>query len=235
MYAQDVMTTAMVSIRPDATVREAARLMLRHRVSALPVLDANDRLVGIISEGDLVSHSPLHTSGDGRSWWLRLLAMASPGAADDYVNSHAIEVRDAMSRPVISVAPRTSLRNVAMLIEKHRIKRVPVVSGARVVGIISRADLVRSLATQAEPGARLIKGDRALRRAVTRELHRTGADVTYVNATVSASEVHLWGAVSSSVEKRALLLAARLVPGVRAVRDHTFVIPSRLAASFGAQ
>jgi len=235
MHAQDVMTTAVMSIRPDATVRTAAQMMLKHRVSALPVIDANNRLVGIISEGDLVRRSSPDSSGNERSWWLRLLAMASTNAAEDYVKDHALKVRDAMSRSVICVAPRTSLRKVALLLEKHRIKRVPVVSAGRVVGILSRADLVRRLATESEPSARPIKGDRALRRAVMRELHTTGADITYVNATVTASEVHIWGAVASPVEKKALRLAARLVPGVRAVHDHTFLIPLRLAASLGAQ
>lgn len=235
MHAQDVMTTAVMSIRPDATVRAAAQMMLKHRVSALPVLDANNHLVGIISEGDLVRRSRSEASSDGRSWWLRLLAIASPNAAEDYVKVHAFKVCDAMSRPVITVAPRTSLRKAALLLEKHRIKRVPVARAGRVVGILSRADLVRRLATQPEPSAKPIKGDQPLRRAVMRELHTTGADITYVNVTVTASEVHLWGAVGSSVEKKAVRLAARLVPGVRAVRDHTFIFPSRLAASLGAQ
>lgn len=142
MQAQDVMTTWVATISAGATVREAAKLMVEHRVSALPVLDEHDMLVGIVSEGDLVRRSELGTDTGG-SWWLRVLA---ENTARDYVKAHATAVRDVMTSPVVSVRPSTPLREVAGLLEKHRIKRVPVLQAGRLVGIVSRADLVRRLA-----------------------------------------------------------------------------------------
>lgn len=142
MQAQDVMTTWVATIGTDANVREAARLMIERQVSALPVVDRKDRVVGIVSEGDLVRRKELGTETAG-SWWLLALMQ---GAARDYLKTHATAVRDVMTRPVVSVRPSTSLRQVARLLVKNRIKRVPVLAAGRLVGIVSRADLVRQLA-----------------------------------------------------------------------------------------
>jgi CBS domain-containing protein len=142
MQAQDVMTTWVATIGAGATVREAARLMAERKVSALPVLDDEDRMIGIVSEGDLVRRAELGTETAG-SWWLVALAK---DAAADYRRTHGVTVSDVMTHPVLSVAPTASLREVAQLMEKHRIKRLPVLDAGRLAGIVSRADLVRSLA-----------------------------------------------------------------------------------------
>jgi CBS domain-containing protein len=144
MQARDVMTTGVATISTDSTVREAARAMLERRVSALPVLDEADRMVGIVSEGDLVRRVELGTETQG-SWWLLPLA---DGAARDYRKTHGVAVREVMSQPVIGVRPATPLAEVAALMQKHRIKRVPVLENGRLVGIVSRADLVRALARE---------------------------------------------------------------------------------------
>lgn len=141
MQAQDVMTTWVSTIGANATVREAAKLMAERKVSALPVLDEEDRMIGIVSEGDLVRRAELGTETSG-SWWL--VALAKDGAAD-YRKTHGRTVNDVMTSSVVSVARTTPLREVAQLMEKHRIKRVPVLDAGRLVGIVSRADLVRSL------------------------------------------------------------------------------------------
>jgi CBS domain-containing protein len=142
MQAQEVMTTKVATIGAGASVREAARVMLERGVSALPVLNDKERVVGIVSEGDLVRRRELDTETEG-SWWLIALAQ---GAARDYLKTHGTTVRDVMTRPVIGVRPSASLKQVAKLLQKHRIKRVPVLVEGRVVGIVSRADLVRQLA-----------------------------------------------------------------------------------------
>lgn len=142
MQAQDVMTTKVATIGAGATVREAAKLMLERGVSALPVLDEKERVVGIVSEGDLVRRQELGTETTG-SWWLLAL---TEGAARDYRKTHATAVRDVMTRPVIGVRPTASLKQIAKLMEERRIKRVPVLDSGRLVGIVSRADLVRQLA-----------------------------------------------------------------------------------------
>jgi CBS domain-containing protein len=142
MQAQEVMTTKVATIGAGASVREAARVMLERGVSALPVLNDKERVVGIVSEGDLVRRRELDTETEG-SWWLVALAQ---GAARDYLKTHGTTVRDVMTRPVIGVRPSASLKQVAKLLQKHGIKRVPVLVEGRVVGIVSRADLVRQLA-----------------------------------------------------------------------------------------
>jgi CBS domain-containing protein len=234
MQAQDVMTTWVATIGVGATVREAAKLMLERRISALPVVDGKDRVVGIVSEGDFVRRTELGT-GAARSWWLRLMALPAEDAAADYLKTHGVTVGDVMARPVVSVRRATPLREVARLLEKHRIKRVPVLEAGRLVGIVSRADLVRRLATAPmRPKARA-SGDRALRRQVLKGVAKSGVNAMYVNVTVEHGTVHLWGGVSSEVEQKALRTAAKAAGAIGKVEDHTFVMSLRLIGALGAQ
>ena len=233
MQAQDVMTTVVATIPADATVQEAAKLMLERRISALPVMDSRDRVIGIVSEGDLVRRTELGTDAP-LSWWLWALAEES---ARDYVKTHGVSVADVMTSPPVTVRRTTSLQEIARLLEKHRIKRVPVLDAGRLVGIVSRADLVRRVA--AAPPARLAKpartaSDRALRREVLKAVRQAGIDLLYVNVTVENRIVHLWGGARSHSEQKALRVAARRVDGVRKVEDHTSVIPLRVAAALGS-
>ena len=230
MQAQDLMTTVVATIPADATVQEAAKLMLERRISALPVMDEKDRVVGVISEGDLMRRAELGTD-DVRSWWLRALA---ENAARDFIRTHGTAVRDVMSAPVVSVRPTAPLQDIARLFEKHRIKRVPVLKAGRLVGIVSRADLVRRLATLPVRDARRAVDDRVLRRQVQEKVGKSGVDAVYVNITVDGGTAHLWGGVGSDVEKKALRVAAKSVTGVRKVEDHTYVMPPRIRAALGA-
>ncbi len=230
MQAQDVMTTVVTTIPADATVREAARLMLERRVSALPVMNEQDRLVGVVSEGDLMRRAELGTGGV-RSWWLRALA---ENAAGDFIKTHGTTVRDVMSTPVVSVRRATPLQEIAHLFEKHRIKRVPVLEAGRLVGIVSRADLVRRLATRPVRPLRRAADDRSLRRLVLKQVAKSGIDALYVSVTVDSGTVHLWGGVRSDIEQKALCAGAKSTQGVRKVEDHTFVMPPRLKAALGA-
>lgn len=231
MQAQDVMTTMVATIAPEATVQQAARLMLDRRVSALPAVDGKGRVIGMVSEGDLVRRTELGTDAP-RSWWLWALAEES---ARDYVKTHGGSVADVMTSPPVTVRRTTSLQEIARLLEKHRIKRVPVLDAGRLVGIVSRADLVRRLAAApARPAAPARTArDRALRREVLKEMQRAGLDLLYVNVTVEHTIVHLWGGVRSHSEQKALRVAAKGVDGVRKVEDHTSVIPLRVAAALG--
>jgi len=148
MQAQDVMTGWVATIGAGASVQEAARLMVERRISALPVVDEADRLVGMVSEGDLVRRAELGTGAAEGSWWLKVLA---ENTARDYVKAHGTAVSDVMSSPVVTVGRATPLREVARLLQEHRIKRVPVLEAGRLVGIVSRADLVRQLAAAPAP------------------------------------------------------------------------------------
>ena len=232
MQAKDVMTTAVTTIEDDATVQEAAQLMLQRGVSALPVMDEKDRLVGIISEGDLVRRAELGTEKVYGSWWLRFLAFPSESAAADFVKTHASRVRDVMTSPAISVSEATPLEKVALLLEKHRIKRVPVLRAGQLVGIVSRADLVRRLAI-ARPRKPPTAGNRSLRKRMLAALGEAGVDAAYLNVSVSEGVLHLWGGVKSDAEKRALRVVAEGIPGVRGIDDHTFVMPPRLIGAMG--
>lgn len=228
MQAQDVMTTVVATIGAGATVKEAAKLMLERRISALPVMDSKGRVAGIISEGDLVRRKDFGT-GAARSWWLLLLA---DDAAQDYLKTHGTSVSDVMTRPAISVRRSTPLHQVARLLEKHRIKRVPVLEAGRLIGIVSRADLVRRLATApARPSPRQA-GDRALRRKFLAQQAQAGIDATYINVTVEGGVAHVWGGAKSDAQQKALRAAAKAA-GIRRVEDHSFVMPPRLMAALG--
>lgn len=232
MQAQDVMTPWVATISPDATVQEAAKMMLERSISAIAVLDSKDRMIGIVSEGDLVRRPELGTDAPRRSWWLGLFA---DDTARQYAKSHGAAVRDVMTSPVVSVRRTTALQGIARLMEKHRIKRVPVLEAGRLVGIVSRADLVRRLATmRARPASRAV-GDRAVRRRVLEQLFKSGVDVLYVNVTVEGGTVHLWGGVRSATQQKALRAAARAAEGARKVEDHTFVMTPHVTGALGAE
>lgn len=229
MQAQDVMTTQVTTIEAGATVREAAKRMLARRVSALPVVDGRGRVIGIVSEGDLVRRAELGTEA-ARSWWLRMFA---EDEARDYIRTHGASVADVMSTPAIGVRRATPLHEVARLMEKHRVKRLPVLESGRLVGIVSRADLVRRIATAPAKATPRTKGDRALRKAVLEEIKRAGVDATYANVTVDGGTVHLWGGLRTEVEQKALRTAAKEAAGRRKVEDHTVVLPPLLVAGLG--
>lgn len=222
MQAKDVMTPWVASIGPGATVQDAARRMLERAVSALPVVDGRNRVVGIISEGDLVRRREIGTDVT-RSWWLRLLSGES--AAADVVKTHGSRVCEVMTTPAVSVTESASLGTIALVLEKHRIKRVPVLRAGQLVGIVSRADLVRQVAI-APPGKRpASRHDRSLRQRIVKRLHETGIDPAYLNVSISRGVLHLWGGVGSEAQRQALRVAAEEIPGVRRIEDHTFVMP----------
>lgn len=225
MNARDVMTEHVASVGPDDTVRDLAELLLRRGVSAAPVLDG-DKLVGIVSEGDLIRRAEIGTAERRRSWWLRLFTGAAT-LARDYTRSHAERVRDVMTTDVVAVAEETTLAEIAALLEKHRIKRVPVVRGGRVVGVVSRADLIRSLAAAkaAQPPAAPPDDDaiRARLRDTLRDQPWSSVDMADV--TVANGVVEFRGVYSSEEEREAARVAAETVAGVGNVRDHRVPMP----------
>lgn len=220
MRAGDLMTPDVVTAGPEAAVDEIARLMLAHHISAVPVVDAAGRLLGIVSEGDLVRRVETATAGR-RAWWLELLADPAT-LARDYVKTHSRRAADLMTPDVVTVGVDTPLEEVARLLERRRIKRVPVVRDGRVVGIVSRADLVRGLAVRpSEPHPATAADDRAIRERVLAALRGQPWWVgTYRNIVVVDGVVHLWGLARSQAERDAMRVAAETVPGVRGVEDH---------------
>jgi len=136
MRARDIMVSSVVTTTPHSTIKDAAKTLLSHHISALPVVDSQAKLVGIISEGDLFRRAETGTERT-RSWWLQTLSSANAIAAD-YVKAHARKVEDVMSRHVITASPETALHEIAALLETHAIKRVPICENGQLVGIAGR-------------------------------------------------------------------------------------------------
>src|SRR6516164_8681661 len=149
MKTADVMVSTVITVPPEASVQDVANVLMTNRISAVPVVTAGGDLVGIISEGDLIRRVETDTD-HRRSWWIELLLGRGPLAAE-YVKSHSRKVSDLMSRDVITARPETPLRDVAGLLEKNGIKRVPIIADGKLVGIVSRANLVQALAVQKKP------------------------------------------------------------------------------------
>ncbi len=225
MKASDIMVTDVITVAPESDVPEVATLLLTNHISGAPVVDAGGKLVGMISEGDLIRHSEAGTAHE-RPWWLRLL-MGRELLAGEFLREHSRRVRDLMTREVVSAAPDTPVADIATLLERHRIKRVPIVEGGKVVGIVSRANLIQALATfrrkalEPQPVA-----DIELREMVVSRLKsEPWVRPSLVNVTVTDGTVDLWGIVDSAVEKQALRVAVETVPNVKAVNDNVIVRP----------
>lgn len=227
MVAQDVMTTTVVTVTPEMPVPDIARLLLKHRVSAVPVVDSGGRLVGIVSEGDLMRRPETGTERH-RSWWLTLVG-GPDELAREFVKTHGHLAADVMTGDVVTVADDTPVAEIARLLEERRIKRVPVVRQGRVVGIVSRADLLRALASQRPAAAPPSSDDRTLREQVLHALRSAELGFPgFVNVVVSDGVVHLWGAAESEETRRACRVAAESVAGVRAVENHMGVLRTAL-------
>jgi CBS domain-containing protein len=219
MNAADVMTRHVISVAPDATVEDAVKLMLDRRISGLLVVDATGHLAGVVTEGDLLRRSELGT-GRERSWWLKLLV--SPGKqAEDFTRAHGHKVSDVMTTEVVSVDADASLGDIVELMEKHRIKRVAVVHDDRVVGVCSRADLLRALAVTARQAQPTPGDDRAIRNKLLDSLEKEAwTPLATLNVTVSDGVVDVWGTISDEQERRAIMVVAENTPGVKRVNDH---------------
>lgn len=233
MEAKDVMTTPVVTVAPKTSVEEVAKLMLERRISAIPVVDARGHVQGIVSEGDLMRHAETGIERH-RSWWLATFAGGGE-LAIDYVKAHGRTAADVMTTTVVTVGERTPLEKIATLLERHRIKRVPVVRNGKLVGIVSRANLLHGLVARKTAGGPPAATDRAIRTRVRKELERTGMDKLYVNVVVARGVVEFWGFVDTDAEKRALGIAAKNVQGVKRVVDNVTVIPAMLRGAMGAQ
>lgn len=225
MKAKDIMKTAVVSIRDDSTVEQAVNLMLENHISALPVLDSDNKLVGLISEGDLIRR--MRDGGaERRSWWLELFA--GEGDARDYVKTRSHRVVDVMTRDLVTAEEDTPVSEIARTLEPRRIKRVPVLRGERIVGIVSRADLVRALA-QSKDGKLPSPAteDEPLRKAIEAAIAEVpGASVNLINLMVENGNVSIWGIADSDFVENAIRVAAENVEGVRSVDIHMGRLPA---------
>ncbi len=220
MIAADIMVREVVTIGPDESVARAAALMTANDVSALPVISTDGRLVGIISEADLLRRKEIATATN-RPSWVETITPAATVAAE-FVKSHGKRVADLMSKDVISVGETASLNDIAALLERNRIKRVPVVRGDQLVGIVSRGNLIQALASAVVTAEVPSDESRSIREEVLARLkEQSWTDFAGPNVIVKDGEVHLWGLVRSEDERKALVVLAESVPGVTRVVDET--------------
>lgn len=226
MKAKDVMTPSVITVSVDGTVKDAVRAMLDNHISGLPVIDAEGRLVGLVSEGDLMRRVK-GKNEPRRSWWLELLA--GPGDPErDFVEMHSRHVSDIMTRDVETVAENTPVPEIAGILERKRFKRVPVVRDGKVVGIVSRSNLLQALAftdTSAlhAPGP----SEEDLRRRVQKALSEVpGVQANLINFIVKDGTVEIWGVADNDEAERAVQVATENVDGVREVKVNMGRLPA---------
>jgi len=226
MKAADVMVTNVITVGPDAHVQDVARILLNARISGVPVVSSNGELIGIVSEGDLMRRAEAGT-GRRRPWWLVLLTGKEVLAAE-FIKEHSRKVSDVMSREVITAAPGTPLSEIANLLEKNAIKRVPIIDKGKLVGIVSRANLLQALAIAGTNAAAATQAnDVEIREKVLTQLNaESWMRTSLINVIVQEGTVELWGVVDSALEKKAVRVAAEVTPGVRAVNDNLIIRPA---------
>ena len=219
MKASDIMTKWVISVTPNASILEAARQMLQNRISGLPVIDEKGSLVGVVTEGDFLRRRETGTERK-RPRWLEFFTGPSR-LADEYVHSHGRKVEEVMSPDPLTIGEDTPVEEIVRLMEEHRIKRLPVMRGDEVVGIVSRANLLHALAGFAREAAPPAKDDQAIRERLLAEL--SGAPWVprdCINVTVRNGVVELWGVVIADHQRQAAAVCAENIPGVKQVINH---------------
>jgi CBS-domain-containing membrane protein len=218
MKANDVMTPFVISVTPDATVTDAAQIMLETGVSGLPVINSAGKLVGMLTEGDLLRRAETGTEHERPRWLEYILG---PGkAAQEFVRVHGRKVAEVMTDEPISVTRETELEDVVKLMERRRLKRVPVIQGDEVVGIISRANLVAALVKAAKNAPTVAAADRRIRDQIFSEMKKTTwAPIATVTVSVENGVVTLSGAIFDENTRRALIVLAENTAGVKSVQD----------------
>lgn len=218
MKARDVMVAPVITVGPHTSITDVAKLLVEHGISAVPVVEDDGSIVGIVSEGDLVHRAETGTERR-RSWWLQAL-MEDSALAAEFVKAHSRLVADVMTREVVTATPDTPLHEIAALLERKMIKRVPIVADGRLVGIVSRANLIQALASGRKELEMPIS-DKAIRDTLLATLEgQRWAHTTMLNVTVADGVVDLWGIVNSGEERKAIRVAAESIPGVRAINDY---------------
>jgi CBS domain-containing protein len=218
MQVQDVMTTNVIGIQSEANLAQAIEIMLRSHISALPVFDEKRALVGILSEGDLLRRAELGTE-KRRPRWLEFLI--GPGSfANAYVHSHGRKVSELMTMSVVTIEHTATLAEAVDLMNRHNIKRLPVMQDGFVIGVIARADLLRAMAALLQPPSK-ISTDADIRDSILGQLNQQDwAPIASITVDVREGVVELRGSLSDERQRLATKVIAENVPGVTAVHDH---------------
>ncbi len=226
MKAADIMVSSVISVGRTPPCRRWPQVLLKNRISGVPVIGSQGRALGIVSEGDLMRRPEAGTLRRP-SWWLTLIGSREEQAFD-YIKSHSRKVADVMTRTVVTASPDTPVADIATLLEKHGIKRVPIVKDGKVVGIVSRANLLQALACLKSVPA-VTTDDESIRAKLNSKLEREQwTKPSLINLIVHDGTVDVWGIVDSQTEKKAVRVLVESTPGVRAVNDN-LIIPSTMS------
>ena len=224
MLARDVMSTDLIVVAPKTTVDKIAMIMMLNMISAVPVVDEKFHLLGIVSEGDLVVREDVGTV-PRQSWWLKLFE-SSDELARDYTKAHGRTAADVMTRHVVSVGPDATTAQVADIMRRRGIKRVPVVEDGKLVGMVTRADIVQMVALGGSPAADVKRPDNEIQDEIMSRLKQASwVDTAFLSISVQDHRAEVSGLIASEDRKHALNVLIREVPGVKAVRDTTRVMP----------
>jgi CBS domain-containing protein len=221
MHALDIMTSPVISTSADTSIQDLATLLLDNHISAVPIVSADGEIEGIVSEGDLIKQIGADDE-HRKSWWLAFLS-DNVDQARDYVKSHGKTAGDVMVKQVISVPEDCPVEKISAILESNRIKRVFVVRDKKIVGVVSRANLLHALAS-AKPREGVEMDDRALRKSLLEEIEKTGIRTQFVNAIVTDKTADIYGTVQTSEEKKALTVATKNVPGLKEVNLHVGIL-----------
>lgn len=219
MKARDIMTREVLTIGPDTPVAEIAKMLLERRISGVPVI-ADGEIVGIVSEGDLIHRWEIGTDKRAGSWWLKLFG--GDQSPVDFIKIHGLSARDVMTRPAITVTEDAPLNQIADLFESRHIKRVPVTRDGKLVGIVSRANLVQALAAASIPAVTAAaRDDDTIRDELMQTLNAQPWWHPHTShVIVSEGVVHIWGLNGTVDAHEAARIAALNVAGVHQVEDH---------------
>lgn len=218
MQAKEVMTQPAITVPPQGSIFEAVRLMLQNKISGLPVVDESGNLVGILTEGDFLRRTETDTLRRRRRW---IEFLVGPGKlAQEYVHASGRRVEEVMTADVYSVSEDTPLGEVVTIMEQHRIKRVPVVRGKQVVGIVTRANLLGALMNVAQPSQSTSIDDPTIRKQLLSHLdQQKWAPPGAIDVRVTNGIVTLSGVITDERERQALCVAAENIPGVKKIED----------------
>ena len=218
MRAHQIMTQHVISIGADASIVEAAKMMLRYHISGLPVIDASGKLIGIVSEGDFIRRAETGTEAK-RGRWLTFLVGTCQIAAD-FVHAHGRKVGEIMTPKPLTVTEDTPLDRIVQIMESNGVKRLPVLRGDRLVGIVTRSDFLAAAADLARNVPNRSADDDQIRRAVSAEIAQAAWRPCKLKVSVRDGVVSLSGAIENENARRAAIVATENVPGVKQVIDH---------------
>ncbi len=219
MRVEEIMTKDVITVSPKTPIHEAAELMIDHGVSGLPVVDDAGSVVGIVSEGDLI----LREKPRGRAPWWRLFFGDAERLAREYQKAHGMTVGEVMTRSLIAVSPDLPIESAALILDQHRIRRVPVVADGQLLGILSRGDLIKALAKAPARAGGQPSDERLVREMRARLAEEPWVSNRGIVAQAKDGVLSLWGLVLTETEKSAVETMARTIEGCKGIDSHLVV------------